>query len=129
MTGGARPLLIWVLLLTLMGALNAIWTGDLIEIATFAAAVFAQLTLITFLVIANPAAVRSGAPTAPVDGRREVLVRGSFAAAFTAIGFATFVFGFVLGHALIYMGAGMALAGSGRLVGEWRAQRQAGAER
>jgi hypothetical protein len=122
MTGGARPLLIWVLLLSAAGILNAIWTGDLIQIATFAAAVVAVLTLITFQVIANPDAIKRGEP----GGRgREALVHGSFAAAFTAVGFATFAFGFVFGHFFVYCGAGMVLAGLGRLVGEWRAQRTA----
>ncbi|WP_249010162.1 hypothetical protein [Conexibacter sp. DBS9H8] len=117
-----RPLLIWLAILTTTGTLNAIWTGDLIQTATFAAAVLAVGTLVLFQVLANPDALRRGAPGAR---GAETIVRASAAAALAAIGLSTLVVGVVFGHFLIDFGAAVLIVGLTRLVLERRAQHAA----
>lgn len=122
MRGGALPLLCWALLLTVTGTLNAIWTGDLIQTGTFAAAVFAILTTAIVLIVRSPEAARKGEPARRT--RPEPIPTTSAAAAFTAVGVGMLVFGFAFGHFPIYFGAGMIVVGLGRLAIELRAQRR-----
>jgi hypothetical protein len=49
----------------------------------------------------------------------------SFAAMIVAVGFAALMFGFTFGHFFIYFGAGLMVAGAGRLLVELRHQRHA----
>jgi hypothetical protein len=121
--GGAIPLLCWAALLTVTGTLNAIWTGDWIQSATFAAAVLAITVTAAGLIVGAPEAARRGEPTRPTGP--EAIPTGSFAAMFTAVGLGMLVFGLVFGHFPIYFGAGMIVAGLGRLAIELRAQRRA----
>ncbi|HET9074428.1 MAG TPA: hypothetical protein VFN48_07600 [Solirubrobacteraceae bacterium] len=122
MRGGVRPILIWLAILFSSATLNAIWTGDLVQIGMFVIALGTVGSLVIGVIVANPDALRRGEP-----GPRgpEVVVRRSFAAFFLALGFAVFVFGWTFGRFPLLVGGGMMIAGIGRLVGEWRAQRQA----
>ena len=122
MRGGARPIIVWLAILVVAGIVDAIWTGDLVQIAMVLVAVLVVGSLVTFLVIAEPDSLRSGEP-----GPRgpEPVIRRSFAAFFTAIGLALFVFGWDFGKFALYAGAGMMVLGLGRLIGEWRAQQKA----
>ena len=66
MRGGAMPLLSRALLLFTAGALNAVWTGDHIQIAMFVAAVL--LTLLTAAVLGAASrreALQRGEPSPP----------------------------------------------------------------
>lgn len=123
MRGGALPILTWALILSVSGTLNAIWTGDLIQIGTFAAAVFAELVLFVALIVRNPVAIRRGEPARVLGA--EAIPTASFGAAFTAIGCGTLLFGLAFGHFLVYLGAGMIVAGLGKLAVERHAQRRA----
>lgn len=123
MRGGAIPLLCWAALLTVTGTLNAIWTDDWIQSATFAAAVLAITIAAAVLIIRAPEAVHPGEPTPQT--RPEAIPTVSFAAAFTAIGLGMLLFGLVFGHFPIYFGAGMIVVGLVRLLTELRAQRRA----
>jgi hypothetical protein len=122
MRGGARPVLIWLGILTASGVLDAIWTGDLVQIGMVVIAVGLVSAVVIGVIIANPDALRRGEP-----GPRgtETIIGSSFAAFFLAFGFAVFVFGWTFGKFPIFVGAGMMILGIGRLIGEWRAQRQA----
>lgn len=123
MRGGALPLLCWVLALAVMGTVNAIWTGDTIQIGTYTAAVVSIAVLAGLLVLSAPEARQRGEPTAP--NKPEAVTRSSVAVVVMALGLGTLLFGFVFGHFPIYFGAGMILAGLGRLLLELRAQREA----
>jgi uncharacterized membrane protein YfcA len=123
MRGGAIPLLIWASLLAASGTLNAIWTGDDIQIEEFAGAVLITLLTAAVLIARRREAVQRGEPTAP--DKPEPVTHASFAVVIGAIGFAAFLFGFVFGHFFIYFGLGLMVAALGRLGNElyheWRA--------
>ena len=123
MRGGALPILAWALILALSGATNAVWTGDAIQIGTFAFAVLAILLIAAFLVLRSREAARPGEPAAPT--RPEPLTHTSFGTMIAAVGVATILFGLVFGHFIIYFGAGLIAAGLGRLLIELRHQRRA----
>ena len=125
MRGGALPLCFWALLLATAGTLNAIWTGDTIQIGTFAAAVTMILIFILALSIRSRGeSLRRGED--PVRPRMpEALPRTSTGAAAIGIGIGTLIFGLAFGHFPIYLGIGIVIAGMGRLAIELRAQRLA----
>jgi hypothetical protein len=117
MRGGAVPLLCWATLLTLSGLLNAIWAGVSVQTATFGAGVLA-IVLFAAAVLLRPQ--RSGL---------ETVTRASLATVIVAVGFAALMFGFSFGHFIIYFGAGLMLAGLGRLLVELHHQRRARSQR
>jgi hypothetical protein len=112
-SSGARAPLAWATLLAVLGTINAIWTGDGIQIALFGFAVGAILGLAAGLVVV-PAR-----PTGP-----ETVPTVSLAAVVVALGIASIVFGVAFGHFPIYFGAGLVVAGLGRVAVELRAQRR-----
>lgn len=125
MRGGALPILAWALILTLSGTTNAIWTGDDIQIAMFGGAVLITVLTAVVLVLRRREALRPGEPEAPAQP--EPVTHASFATMIVAVGFAALMFGLAFGHFLIYLGAGLMVAGLGRLLielrHEWRAVR------
>ena len=123
MRGGALPMVGWAVLLALLGTLNAIWTGDVIQIATFAAAVLAVVTTASVLGLLSPQALRRGEPTARTDP--QAVTQSSAAAVVMALGLGMLTFGLAFGHFPIYFGAGLIVTGVGRLLIEVRAQRRA----
>lgn len=123
MRGGALPILAWALLLSTSGVLNAIWTGDTIQIGTFAAAVLAILLMATALIVRSREAARRGPPSPPTQP--EPVTHTSFGTMIAAVGVGALLFGLVFGHFIVYFGAGMIVAGLGRLAVELRAQRRA----
>lgn len=123
MRGGALPLLFWALILAASGTLNAIWTGDDIQIEEFGAAVLLTLLTAAVLIARRREAVRRGEPTPPT--RPEPVTRASFAVVIAAVGFAAFLFGFTFGHFFIYFGIGLMVAGLGRLANELYHERRA----
>lgn len=124
MRGGALPLICWLLLLTCFGVINAIWTGDAVQVGTVAAAVVSIGLLITALTFAAPESVHRGEPVA--ERKPRVLPRTSSGTVICALGFASLIFGFTFGHFPIYFGAGLMLAGASRLAVELHSQRRAG---
>lgn len=113
MRDGARPLLFWALLLTATATLNAIWAGISIQTATFGAAILV-IVVVALAVLVRP---RHSGP--------EPVTQASFAAMIVAVGFAALLFGLTFGHFLIYFGAGLMVAGIGRLLVELHHQRRA----
>lgn len=114
MTGGTRPMLFWALLLSLSGLLNAIWAGISVQTATFGAAVLA-------IVVTAAGILTRRARRGP-----EPITHASFGTMIAAVGVGTLLFGFVFGHFIIYFGAGLIVAGLGRLGLELLAQRRGG---
>lgn len=113
MRDGAKPLLCWASLLTLIGVLNAVWAGISVQTATFGAAVLAILFTACVLALR------------PLRRGPEAITYASFAPALIAVGFAALMFGFTFGHFIVYFGAGLMVAGLGRLLIELRHQRRA----
>lgn len=123
MRGGSIPLLAWGLLLVALMVINAIWTGDAIQVGTFAAAALAVFGgAAAFLALAPRESLRRGAPP-PAPGPESV-PRGSAGALLFGLGVASIVFGLVFGTFPIFFGAGLVIAGLGRLATEIRAERE-----
>ncbi len=124
MRGGAIPVLAWGLILAVMMALNWVWTGDAIQIGTFAFAVLVVLTAGLIAVLISRQAIRPGPPEPPPPGGLEPVPDLSVGAAVVGLAIAAIVFGLAFGHFLIYCGAGLLVLGLGRLLVERRAQRR-----
>ncbi len=123
MRGGALPVLVWGCLLGALMATNAIWTGDTIQIATFAFAMLVIIASIVALALSSrDRALRRGAPGR--DERPDAVPDISFGAALAAIGFGALIFGLAFGHFFIYFGAGLMVMGAGRVGVELRSQRR-----
>ena len=123
MRGGALPILTWALILAISGATNAVWTGDAIQIETFAAAVLAILITGAVLILRSREAVQRGEPSPP--SQPEPVTRTSFGTMLAAVGVGAILFGLVFGHFIIYFGAGLIAIGLGRLLVELHHQRRA----
>jgi len=123
MRGGALPLVFWAMLLSTAGALNAVWTGDDIQIAMFGAAVLLTLVTAAVLIARRREALHTGEPTRP--SKPEPVTHTSFGVVIAAVGFGAFMFGFTFGHFFIYFGIGLMVAGLGRLALELLHQRRA----
>lgn len=121
MRGGSIPLFLWGTGLIVLLAINAIWTGDSIQIGMFGFAAAVVLMAAGILALRNPEAARRG-PPAPADGP-EAVPRHSLAAALLGVAVGAMLFGVVFGLFLVLIGAGIWLAALGRLVVEVRAQR------
>jgi hypothetical protein len=123
MRGGALPVIAWGCLLAALMATNAIWTGDDIQIATFAFAMLVILSIVTLLAISSRRrALRRGAPERDrgVEGVPEI----SFGTALAGLGLGGLVFGLAFGHFFIYFGAGLIVIGLARVAVELRAERR-----
>ncbi len=123
MRGGALPLLVWGCLLGALMATNAVWTGDTIQIGTFAFAMLVIITSVVALAVSSHRrAIRRGAPEC--DGRPDAVPDISFGAALAAVGFGALIFGLAFGHFFIYFGAGLMVIGVARVGVELRSQRR-----
>lgn len=124
MRGGALVPLVWAGLLLLLAAINAIWTqGDLIQSATFLAAIGSVLALAILLIGLSPQARRTGAPEASTSP--EAVPSTSLASMIAGLALGMFAFGFAFGQFPIFFGAGLLIVSLGRLIVELRAQRRA----
>ena len=65
MRGGAIPLLAWGSLLVVLLAINWIWTGDAIQIGSFAFAALAVYAGAGLLALTGRSALRRGIPSSP----------------------------------------------------------------
>lgn len=123
MRGGALPVIVWGCLLGALMAINAIWTGDTIQIGTFGFAMLVILASVVALALSSRRrAVRRGAPEE--DERPDTVPDISFGAALAAIGFGALIFGLAFGHFFIYFGAALVVIGVARVGVELRAQRR-----
>lgn len=124
MRGGAIPVLVWSLLVGILGVLNAAWTGDWEQVAEFGFAVLVIASAATLLTARDPDALRRGPPSAPPEPRTQAVPDLSVAAMLFGISAGVILYGLVFGHAVIYMGAGLAVLALGRLAVEVRSQRR-----
>jgi membrane protein implicated in regulation of membrane protease activity len=124
MRGGAIPLLAWALLLCLLLAGNWVWTGDAVQVASFAFAVLAVVTFALGFTARDRAAARRGPPSPPARPSPEALPSFSVAPVGIAVGLAAVLFGLAFGHFSIYFGCGLLAASLGRLAVELRAARR-----
>ena len=124
MRGGALPLLAWACLIGALMTANAIWTGDTIQIESFAGALAVLLLWALALTASNRDAARRGAPPAGERSRPQRIPDLSTGAVGAALGVAAAVFGLAFGHFLIYFGCGLFALSLGRLALELRAEKE-----
>jgi hypothetical protein len=118
--GGAIPLLAWGTLLVVLLVGNLIWTGDAVQVGTFALAAGVVYTGAVLLVVWNRQALHTGPP--PPDDEPEVVPEASLAAVLVGLSVACIGFGLVWAGFLSYFGAGVLVLSLGRLVLELRAE-------
>lgn len=125
MRGGAIPLMVWGTLVAVLLALNWVWTGDAIQVASFGFTVATVVVWVVVLGLRRPRreAVRRGPPAAPKGP--EAVTMASYGSVLLAVGAASIVFGFAFGHFPIYFGIGLVVIAAGVIVREQRAQRSA----
>ncbi len=121
MRGGAIPLLAWATGLVVLLAINWIWTGDAIQVGTFALAAGIVYVGAGLLTLAYRQAPRRGPPERRRDP--EPIPRYSLAAPAAGLSVACMLFGVVWARFLVFFGAGVLLLSLGRLALELRAQR------
>jgi hypothetical protein len=120
--GGAIPIFVWGLLLSVLTIGNAIWEGRWIQAGQFALAAVIILGFgVTVVALSGRRALRKGPPAR--SARVEALPEASAGAVGAALSLALLLFGFVFGSALIYLGAGFLALSLGRLAIEVRSQR------
>lgn len=120
MRAGAVPLLAWGTLLVILMVGNWIWTGDSIQVGTFALAAGLVYGLAAVFVALDRQSLKTGAP--PPDDEPEVVPEASLAAVLVGLSIACIGFGLVWAGFLIYFGAGVLVLSLGRLVLELRAE-------
>jgi hypothetical protein len=125
MRGGAIPVLVWAVLLSILTAINWIWTNDHIQLYEWLYAVLVILAIAVALVLLNRAAIRRGPPEPPRRARALLTLPDlSFGAPLAAVAVAAGVFGLVFGHFFIYFGFGLLAIALGRLGVELRSARR-----
>jgi ribose/xylose/arabinose/galactoside ABC-type transport system permease subunit len=110
-------------LLVVLLAINWIWTGDAIQVGSFAfaaAAIFA--VALALIVSARRDALRRGPPQPTRDP--ETVPAASLGAVLVAVAVASIVFGLAFGHFLVYFGAGLLVVSLGMVLREWLAERR-----
>ncbi len=122
MRGGSIPMLAWGTLLLILLAINWIWTGDAIQVGTFAFATLAGYGFALAFFVLSRDSIRRG-PPAP-RSRPEAIPELSLSAVAIGLSVAAILFGFVWTHFVVYFGAGMLVLSLGRLVVELRAERE-----
>lgn len=121
MRGGAIPLICWATLLAVLLAINWIWTGDAIQVGTFAYAALSIYTGALLLWLFSRAAIRPGPPAPPDDP--EAVPDASLATVSVALSIACILFGLAWASFLIFFGAGVLVLSLGRLAVELHAER------
>lgn len=121
MRGGAIPAAAWGTLLVALLTLNWIWTGDAIQVGTFAYAALAVYTVAALLWALGRDAIRRGPP--PPSREPEAVPEASLAAVMIGLSVACVLFGIVWAQFLVFFGTGMVLVSLGRLAVELRSER------
>jgi uncharacterized iron-regulated membrane protein len=119
--GGAIPLLCWATLLVLLLAINWIWTGDAIQVGTFAFAALAIYLGGLTLWLVRREALRKGPP--PPRSDPEAVPEASLAAVAIGLAIGCILFGLAWAQFLIWFGGGVLVLSLGRLAVELRGQR------
>ncbi len=124
MRGGSLPLLAWGAVLAVLMILNAIWTTDAIQVATFGFAILMIWGAAAgFALSSRWESLKRGAPGRA--RRTQAIPTGSLGAVLVAVSVAAVVFGLAYGRFLIFFGGGLLILSLGILAREvWR-QRQA----
>jgi hypothetical protein len=122
MRGGSIPVLAWGTLLLILMAINWVWSGRAIQVATFGFAVLAVYGFAVAFFVLHRGSIRRGPPepeTEPV-----AIPELSLGSVAIGISIATILFGFVWAQFLVYFGAGLLVVSLGRLVVELRSERR-----
>jgi energy-converting hydrogenase Eha subunit H len=125
--GGAIPVAAWGTLLLVLAIGNWVWDDKFVNglAATFAVlAIYGTASLLA--VRGGRKALRKGEPEP--DSLPQALPQASSGAVFSAVGFASIVFGFTFGSFLIYFGGALLIFGLGRIAQELRAEKASAAE-
>lgn len=123
MRGGAIPLLAWGAVLAVLMAINWIWTGDAIQVASFGFAVAVVWGCALALFVAGRRrALERGAPTAPDEP--EAVPTASLGAVLAGVAVGSIMFGLAFGRFLIYFGAGLLIVSLAVVLQELSAQRR-----
>jgi len=123
MRGGAIPILVWGVLLTILYIINWIWDGTRVNpLASGAAALSIFITGALIMLASGRRALRKGPPDP--DPTPQSVPEASSGAPLAALGLASIAFGFTFGNFLIYFGAGLLAVALGRLGIELRGQRR-----
>jgi len=124
MRGGAIPLLVWGSLLLVLLALNWVWTGDAIQVASFAFAVSSVIGWVVALLASRPPeALRRGPPSAWREP--QAVPSASYGSVLLAVGAASAVFGFAFGHFFVFFGAGLMVVSAAVVARELHAEHRA----
>lgn len=124
MRGGAIPVLVWFLLLGAAMTVLGLWHDQHARpLEIYGLALLIVLSVVALAVLGGGRrALQRGAPEG--ESGPDALPDISFGALLTAVGVATFAFGFVFGHFFTYFGAALVVGGLGRSVLEQRSQRR-----
>ncbi|HWE08487.1 MAG TPA: hypothetical protein VG325_03990 [Solirubrobacteraceae bacterium] len=124
MRGGAIPLLAWALLLSVLYAINVVWTGKGLDAAMAGFAVAATIVTALALAVRRPReALRSGPP--PPSEEPKAIPTASYGSVLLAVGVAATVFGLSFAHFVVYFGGGLILVSLGLIAREGYLQRRA----
>jgi hypothetical protein len=121
MRGGAIPLLAWATGLVVLLAINWIWTGDAVQVGSFAFAVMVIYAGGGLLVLMGRHALRRGAPAPRRDP--EAVTEASLASVIAGLSIGCILFGVVWANFLVFFGAGVLLLSLARIAIEVRAER------
>jgi hypothetical protein len=121
MRGGAIPLWAWATGLVVLLAINWIWTGDAVQVGSFAFAAMAIYAGGGLLVLTGRHALRRGAPTPRRDA--EAVPEASLASVIAGLSIGCILFGVVWANFLVFFGAGVLLLSLARIAVEVRSQR------
>jgi hypothetical protein len=123
MRGGSIPLLAWGTLLAVLMAICWIWTGDAIQVGTFAFAVLVVWGSAALIAAeGGREALRRGIPREV--RRAEAIPTASLGAVLVAVAVGSIVFGFAFGRFLVFFGGGLLVVSVGILLFEVRGQRR-----
>jgi hypothetical protein len=123
MRGGSIPLLAWGTLLAVLMAICWIWTGDAIQVGTFAFAVLVVWGSAALIAAeGGREALRRGMPREV--RRAEAIPTASLGAVLVAVAVGSIVFGFAFGRFLVFFGGGLLVVSVGILLFELRGQRR-----
>jgi hypothetical protein len=124
MRGGSIPLLAWGALLAVLMAICWIWTGDAIQVGSFAFAVVVVWGSAALIAAEGGRdALRRGEPR---EAREvEAIPTASLGAVLVAVAVGSIIFGFAFGRFLVFFGAGLLLVSVGIVIFEVRGQRRA----
>jgi uncharacterized membrane protein HdeD (DUF308 family) len=121
MRGGAIPLLAWGTVLLVLYAINWVWEGRAIQIATTVFAILVIYAGGVGLRLRRRDALEPGPP--PLEPEPEPLPVASLASVVAGLSIGMILFGLAWSRFLVYFGVAVLLTALGRLAVELRAER------